>query len=63
MGKSRGAGGLGWGSGSVALALSAAIVALVAYLAATRRDVQAGALPAHAHSEPHVRVEAVPESE
>ncbi len=34
------AGGLGWGDGPVALALTFAIIALVAYLAATRKDVQ-----------------------
>jgi uncharacterized membrane-anchored protein len=36
-------GGLGVGSGLVALALTLAIAGLVAYLAVTRRDVQAGA--------------------
>jgi uncharacterized membrane-anchored protein len=40
MGKSTTVGGLGWGSGSVAAALTLAIFALVAYLAMTRRDVQ-----------------------
>jgi uncharacterized membrane-anchored protein len=40
MGKPRDANGLGWGSGTVALALTAAIFCLVAFLAVTRRDVQ-----------------------
>ena len=41
MGKPRSVGGLGWGDGTVALALTFAIVCLVAYLTITRRDVQA----------------------
>ncbi len=41
LGKPQSAGGLGWGSGWVALALTAMIVVLVAYLARTKRDVQA----------------------
>ena len=40
LGKPSASGGLGLGDGSVALALTAVIVALVAYLALTRRDVQ-----------------------
>jgi uncharacterized membrane-anchored protein len=40
MGKPRAIGGLGWGDGTVALALTALIVVLVAFLAVTRRDVQ-----------------------
>jgi uncharacterized membrane-anchored protein len=40
MGKPTPAGGLGWGSGPVALALSLVIAVLVAYLAVTRRDVE-----------------------
>ena len=40
MGKPHTAGGLGWGSGTVALVLTGAIVCLVAYLTVTRRDVQ-----------------------
>lgn len=40
MGKPRTAGGLGWGDGRVALALGAAILASVVYLAVSRRDVQ-----------------------
>jgi uncharacterized membrane-anchored protein len=41
MGKPQSAGGLGWGDGTVALALTFAIACLVAYLTVTRRDVQA----------------------
>jgi len=40
LGKARALGGLGWGAGPVALALTAAIAVLVAYLAVTKRDVQ-----------------------
>jgi uncharacterized membrane-anchored protein len=40
MGKPKSVGGLGWGDGPVALVLAIAIFCLVAYLAATRRDVQ-----------------------
>lgn len=40
IGKPPAIGGLGWGDGSVALSLSAAIVVLVAYLAVTKVDVQ-----------------------
>lgn len=40
MGKPQGVGGLGWGSGTVALALAIMIFCLVAYLAITHRDVQ-----------------------
>lgn len=43
LGKPVASGGLGIGDGAVALALTAVIAALVAYLALTRRDVQ----PAH----------------
>ena len=42
MGKPIRDGGLGWGAGWVALVLSALIVVLVAYLAITRSDVEAG---------------------
>jgi uncharacterized membrane-anchored protein len=45
MGKPRSAGGLGWGDGPVALALSAAIFCMVAFLAITHADVQASADP------------------
>jgi uncharacterized membrane-anchored protein len=41
MGKPTSAGGLGWGAGWVALVLSGLIVVLVAYLAVSRRDVEA----------------------
>jgi uncharacterized membrane-anchored protein len=40
IGKPPALGGLGWGEGRIALALTAAIAVLVAYLAVTRRDVQ-----------------------
>jgi uncharacterized membrane-anchored protein len=40
LGKPRSAGGLGWGSGSVAIGFAVAIFGLVAYLAVTRADVQ-----------------------
>jgi uncharacterized membrane-anchored protein len=42
MGKAKAASGLGWGDGPVAGALALAIFLLVAYLAVTRGDVQAG---------------------
>jgi uncharacterized membrane-anchored protein len=45
MGKPQSAGGLGWGDGTVALALTFAIVCLVAYLTVTRRDVQSAGRP------------------
>jgi uncharacterized membrane-anchored protein len=41
VGKSTTVGGLGWGDGRVSVALTALIACLVAYLAITRRDVQA----------------------
>jgi uncharacterized membrane-anchored protein len=41
MGKPQSVGGLGWGEGRVALALAILIFCLVAYIAITRRDVQA----------------------
>jgi uncharacterized membrane-anchored protein len=40
MGKPQSVEGLGWGSGTVALALAIVIFGLVAFLAITRRDVQ-----------------------
>ncbi len=40
MGKPKIVGGLGWGDGNVALALTAVIFCLVAFLAVTRADVQ-----------------------
>jgi uncharacterized membrane-anchored protein len=45
LGKPVAAGGLGWGSGAVALALTAGIAGLVTYLAVTQRDVQPHAEP------------------
>ena len=42
MSKPKSVGGLGWGDGPVALALTIIIFCLVAYLAITRRDVQSG---------------------
>jgi hypothetical protein len=55
-------GGLGWGEGRVALALSILIFCLVAFLAVTRRDVQSAAHAPHAAGEAHLRVEITPES-
>ena len=40
IGKPQSVGGLGWGDGTVALALTIVIFCLVAYLATTQRDVQ-----------------------
>jgi uncharacterized membrane-anchored protein len=40
MGKPRGVGGLGWGDGTVAVALTIVIFCLVAFLAVTQADVQ-----------------------
>ena len=45
LGKPTSSGGLGWGSGRVALALTGLIVSFVAYLAVTRRDVGADGSP------------------
>ena len=42
FGKPPAVGGLGWGDGTVSLALTAAIACIVAYLAITHRDVQHG---------------------
>jgi hypothetical protein len=56
-------GGLGLGDGSVALALSAAIFCLVAFLANTRRDVQRTRSVAHAdHTHRPLRLEPASES-
>ena len=49
MGKPRGLGGLGWGAGPVALTLTFVIVVLVAWLTATRTDVQHRADPSAAY--------------
>jgi uncharacterized membrane-anchored protein len=62
MGKSQGVGGLGWGDGNVALALSVAIIGLVAYLAITRRDVQDARRVAPAADGARPRIEPSPES-
>ncbi|MGA7705439.1 MAG: hypothetical protein WB998_11145 [Solirubrobacteraceae bacterium] len=61
LGKSKSAGGLGFGDGTVALALGALIFALVAFLAITRRDVQGVANTQPARSEAHLQVELSPE--
>jgi uncharacterized membrane-anchored protein len=42
VGKPQSAGGLGWGAGWVSLALTTTILIVVAYLATTGKDVQAG---------------------
>lgn len=47
-------GGLDWGRGTVSIGLTIPIVALVAYLAATQRDVSADAAPPWAATEPSV---------
>jgi len=62
MGKSQSVGGLGWGEGRVALALSILIFCLVAFLAITRRDVQSAAHVPHAAGEAYLRAEITPES-
>jgi uncharacterized membrane-anchored protein len=56
LGKPTNVGGLGWGSGWVALVLTAIIVGFVAFLAVTRRDVQGhGAGPSTARGAAHSR--------
>ncbi len=50
MGKPKSAGGLAWGSGTVALVLTALIGGLVAYLQLTRRDVQQAGVAASRHA-------------
>lgn len=62
MGKPQSAGGLGWGDGTVALALGGAILCLVAYLAITRRDVQGAESRPHASDAASLPVEVSPES-
>ncbi len=63
MGKPQSVGGLGWGDGPVALALTIVIFCLVAYLAITRRDVQSARQRApHVADETRLRVEPSPES-
>jgi uncharacterized membrane-anchored protein len=53
LGKPQSLGGLGWGDGTVALALSILIFCLVAYLAVTHADVQ------RAKPSPHVADDAL----
>jgi uncharacterized membrane-anchored protein len=62
MGKPKDVGGLGWGDGTVALALGLAIFCLVAYLAITRRDVQSVARVPRASDETRLQIELSPES-
>ncbi len=62
LGKSKSAGGLGFGDGTVALALGASIFCFVAFLAITRRDVQSVAREPHISGEAHMRIELSPES-
>jgi uncharacterized membrane-anchored protein len=63
MGKPQSVGGLGWGDGTVALALTSAIFCLVAYLAVTRRDVQGAQRVRRVVSDKRLRVmEPSPES-
>lgn len=63
LGKPKSVGGLGLGDGSVALALSAVIFCLVAFLAITRRDVQRTRSSAHAdHAHRPLRLEPASES-
>ncbi|HEY2282459.1 MAG TPA: hypothetical protein VGH60_02785 [Solirubrobacteraceae bacterium] len=62
MGKPQNVGGLGWGGGTVAIGLGSAIFCLVAYLAITRRDVQAPERGSRASETTHLSVEPAPES-
>jgi uncharacterized membrane-anchored protein len=63
LGKPASAGGLGWGDGTVALALTLAIAGLVAYLTVTRRDVQdAGRTEHHTHKSRLARLEPAPDN-
>jgi uncharacterized membrane-anchored protein len=62
MGKSKSVGGLGWGDGSVALALTVIIFCLVAYLAITSRDVQIAGRAPLVSDEARLGVEPLPES-
>lgn len=62
MGKPQSVGGLGWGDGTVALALGGIIFCLVAYLAITRRDVQGLERGSRASQTTHLSVEPAPES-
>ncbi len=62
MGKSQHVGGLGWGDGPVALALTLVIVCMVTYLAITRRDLQSAGHASPTAGEAQLRVELSPES-
>ena len=63
MGKPKTVGGLGLGDGTVALAFTAAIFCLVAFLAITRRDLQRTRSTAHAdHAHRPLRLEPASES-
>jgi uncharacterized membrane-anchored protein len=62
MSKPTSVGGLGWGDGPVALALTIAIFCLVAYLAITRRDVQSAGYAPHVRDAARLRVEPSAES-
>ncbi len=62
MGKPQNVGGLGWGDGTVALALGSAIFCLVAYLAITRRDVQRVSRAPRVSDETRLQVELSSES-
>jgi uncharacterized membrane-anchored protein len=62
MSKPKSIGGLGWGDGPVALALTLVIFCLVAYLAITRRDVQNVGHAPHVRDEARMRIEPSSES-
>ncbi len=62
MSKPKSSGGLGWGDGPVALALTLVIFCLVAYLAITRRDVQNVGHAPHVRDEARMRIEPSSES-
>jgi hypothetical protein len=55
MGKPVAMGGLGWGQGPVSLVLSAIIVAFVAYLAVSRKDIARDRRPAEQLAGPRER--------
>jgi Repeat of Unknown Function (DUF347) len=59
MSKPKSVGGLGWGDGPVALALTIIIFCFVAYLAITRRDVQSASTH-HTFAMKHVRESSPP---
>jgi uncharacterized membrane-anchored protein len=63
LGKPKSVGGLGLGDGTVALALTALIFCLVAFLAITRRDVQRTPRKGHAeHARRPLVLEPTPEA-